>query len=39
MIKILKTVHVALNGDTEGDIDKALDELGMDSLLLPKITV
>ena len=30
---------MGLNGDTEGDIDKALEELGMDSLSLPEITV
>lgn len=31
-------MYVGLNGDT-GDIDKALEELGMDSLSLPEITV
>ena len=39
MDKILKTVNVPLNGDTEGDIDKALGELGVGSLSLPEITI
>ena len=39
MDKIHKTVHVPLSGDTEGDIEKALAELGVDSLSLPEITV
>ena len=37
MDKIINTVHVALNGDTESD--KALAEIGMDSLSLPEIRV